>query len=143
MLITVGSRVPVTEALASQITKKSHSSEILPPAVVHSGPSLASNGPRRVLISEGPKLNLASGASERVRPSGTCGPRRVPMAVPSVAIARPVQSSSGLRQPAKHEISGLKPVQRAVGSRLPVTTRRIGIGSGPSGVEYKGTRRVT
>lgn len=133
----------VTEAPTSSslttVTKKGRPSEVsrlqrtdktqLPP-------SLASNGPRRVLISEGPKLNSTK-TGEQVKPSNTCGPRRVAMTVSSIVMERassarppPVQPSSGLRQPVKR--TGIvKPVQRTAGSRLPAITklRRIG-GSG-------------
>jgi len=149
-LISVGSRVPVTEAPASSslatITKKGNPSEVQVQRTdkTHLPPSLASNGPRRVLISEGPRLNLAANAkaSEQVKPSG---PRRVAMAVMERASSPtrpPVQPSRGLRQPVKYGIS-VKPVQRTVGSRLPAITRRSGEGSGPPGVEHKGIRRVT
>ena len=144
-LIPVGSRVPVTETLTSfslaTITKKGHPSEIsqvrrldkapLPPSLT--------NGPRRVLISEGPKLNTApnvraAASLEQVKSSG---PRRVAVAVPPISSERAssstrplVQPSSGLRQPVNYGTSGVKPIQRTAGSRLPAITRRIGVSSG-------------
>lgn len=143
VLIPLGCRVPsVTEAPASssltKITKKGRPSEVSQfqrTDKANFPPSLASNGPRRVLISEGPKLNLAR-TSEQVKPSSTSGPRRVAMTVPSTVMERAstsakphlVQPSSGLRQPVKRT-GVVKPVQRTVGSRLPAITRRIG-GSG-------------
>ena len=151
-LIPLGCRVPpVTEAPASSsltmITKKGRPSEVSQfqkTDKAHFPPSLASNGPRRVLISEGPKLNLKR-TSEQVKPPSACGPRRVAMVVPSTVMGRasssarpsPVQPSSGLRQPVKRT-GVVKPVQRTAGSRLPAITRRIG-GSGASGE----SRRVT
>ena len=142
-LIPFGCRVPpVTEAPSSsftKITKKGRPSEVSQfqrTDKANFPPSLASNGPRRVLISEGPKLNLAR-TSEQVKPSSTSGPRRVAMNVPSTVMERasssarpppPVQPSSGLRQPIKRT-GVVKPVQRTAGSRLPAITRRIG-GSG-------------
>lgn len=156
MLIPLGSRVlPVTEAPVSSslttITKgpPSEVSRFRRTDRAHFPPSLASNGPRRVLIPEGPKLNLAR-TSEQVKPSSTCGPRRVAMTVPSTVIERasssarppPVQPSSGLRQPVKRA-GVVKPVQRSAGSRLPAITslRRIG-SSGASG-DILPSRRVT
>ena len=143
-LIPLGCRVPpVTEAPASsasssltKITKKGRPSEVFQRAdKANFPPSNVSNGPRRVLISDGPKLNLAR-TSEQVKPSSISGPRRVVMSVPSTVMesasssARPppVQPSSGLRQPVKRT-GVVKPVQRTAGSRLPAITRRIG-GSG-------------
>lgn len=158
-LIPVGSRVPVTEAPVSSslpvITKKGHPSEVSQVQrtdKAHLPSSLASNGPRRVLISEGPKLNLAlntraSANLEQVKHSNYPGPRRVAAAVPPTTIERasssarpPIQPSSGLRQPVKYGTSVVKPVQRTAGSRLPAITRRIGIASG---VEKGMPRRVT
>ena len=150
-LIPLGCRVsPITEAPAlTMITKKGRPSEVSQfqrTDKAHFPPSLASNGPRRVLISEGPKVNLAR-TSEQVKPPSACGPRRVAMAVPSTVMegasssARPpVQPSSGLRQPVKRT-GVVKPVQRTAGSRLPAITRRIG-GSGGSGASGE-SRRVT
>ena len=157
-LIPLGCRVPpVTEALASSsltmITKKGPPSEISQlqrTDRAHFPPSLASNGPRRVLISEiseGHKLNLPR-TSEQLKPSNTCGPRRVAVTVPLTVVERasssarppPVQASSGLRQPVKRT-GVVKPVQRTAGSRLPAITKRIG-GSGASG-EILPSRRVT
>lgn len=150
-LIPLSCRLPpVTEARASSslttITTKGRPSEVSQfqrTDKAHFPPSLASNGPRRVLISERPKLNLAR-TSEQVKPSSTCGPRRVAMTVPSTVMERAsssasVQPSSGLRQPVKRT-GVVKPVQRTAGSRLPAITgtRRIG-GSGASGE----SRRVT
>ena len=154
-LIPLGCRVPpVTEAPASSsftmITKKGPPSEISQfqgTDRAHFPPSLAPDGPRRVLISEGPKLNLAR-TSEQLKPSNTCGPRRVAMTVPLTVVERasssarppPAQASSGLRQPVKRT-GVVKPVQRTAGSRLPAITKRIG-GSGASG-EILPSRRVT
>ena len=144
-LIPLGCRVPpVTEASApsesslTKITKKGRPSEVSQSQRTDKANfpvSLAPNGPRRVLISEGPKLNFAR-TSEQVKPSSsTSGPRRVAMTVPSTIMERassakppPVQPISGLRQPLK-KTSVVKPVQRTAGSRLPAITRRIG-GSG-------------
>jgi hypothetical protein len=132
-LIPLGCRVPVTEVPASSslttITKKGRPSEVSQfqrTDKAHFPPSLASNGPRRVLISEGPKLNLAR-TSESAK---TCGPRRIAMTVPSTVMERAsssasVQPSSGLRQPVKRT-GVVKPVQRTAGSRLPAIRRRIG-----------------
>ena len=140
-LIPFGCRVsPVVEAPASSLTKKSRPSEVSQFQRADKAsfpPSLPSNGPRRVLISEGPKLNLAR-TSEQVKPSSTSGPRRVAMTVPSTVMemgsssAKGVQPSSGLRQPVKRT-GVVKPVQRSAGSRLPAITRRIG----SSGVREK------
>ena len=152
-LMPVGSRVPsIAEAPASlTMIKKDGASEISQVRrtdKAHLPPSLASNGPRRVLISEGPKLNSAPNArvSEQGKPSSTCGPRRVAMIVPPTVVERtlssarpPVQLSSGLRQPVKYGTSAVKPVQRTAGSRLPAITRRIGGASG----DILGSRRVT
>jgi hypothetical protein len=142
-LIPLGCRVPpATEAPApsecslTKITKKGRPFEVSQSQRTDKAnfpASLASNGPRRVLISEGPKLNFAR-TSEQVKPSSTSGPRRVAMTVPSImekaSSAKPpsVQPISGLRQPLK-KIGIVKPVQRTAGSRLPAVTRRIG-GSG-------------
>ena len=137
-LIPLSSRVPpVTEAPASssltKITKKGRPSEVYQKTDKTNFPaSLASNGPRRVLISEGLKLNLPR-TSEQVKPSSTSGPRRVAMTGTSTVMerasssARPpsVQPSSGLREPVKRT-GVVKPVQRTAGSRLPAITRRIG-----------------
>ena len=136
-LIPLGCRVPhvppVIEAPASSslttITEKgrpSEASQFQRTDKAHFPPSLASNGPRRVLISEGPKLNLAR-TSESVK---TCGPRRIAMTVPSTVMERgsssaSVQPSSGLRQPVKRT-GVVKPVQHTAGSRLPAIRRRIG-----------------
>ena len=154
-LIPLGCRVPpVTAAPAlsslTAIAKKGRPSEVSQFQTTdkaHFPPPLESNGPRRVLISEGPKLNLAR-TTEQVKPSSTCGPRRVAITVPSTVMERasssarppPVQPISGLRQPVKR-IGVVKPVQRTAGSRLPAITRRIG-GSGTSGVAGE-SRRVT
>jgi hypothetical protein len=145
-LIPLGCRVPpVTEASASSslttIAKKGRPSDVSQSQrtdiKAHLPPSLVLNGPRRVLISEGPKLNLAR-TSEQVKLSSICGPRRVAMTVPSTVMEKasssarlPVQPS-GLRQPVKRTgvvKPAVKPVQRTAGSRLPAITRRIGGGS--------------
>lgn len=147
-LIPLSCRVPEAHASSlTTITKKGRPSKVSQfqrPDKAHFPPSLTSNGPRRVLISEGPKLNLA-GTSEQVKPSSACGPRRVAMTEPSTVMERasssarppPVQPNGGLRQPVKRT-GVVKPVQRTAGSRLPAITRRIG-GSGASGE----SRRVT
>jgi len=146
-LIPLGCRVPpVTEAPASSasssLTKMGRPSEVFQRAdKANFPPSNVSNGPRRVLISEGPKLNLAR-TSEQVKPSSISGPRRVVMTVPSTVMERasssarppPVQPSSGLRQPVKRT-GVVKPVQRTAGSRLPAITRRIQVGG--SGIREK------
>ncbi|KJA25800.1 hypothetical protein HYPSUDRAFT_199499 [Hypholoma sublateritium FD-334 SS-4] len=96
------------------------------------------DGPRRVLLSEGPKLISLSNSNHGVpadpaKASLTVnGPRRI--AVNTVggvtekpaAVIKPVvpsQSSTGLRQPVKYNAIGSsaipKPVARTVGSRLP------------------------
>jgi hypothetical protein len=157
-LMPVDSHVtPVAEAPASSslttITKKdrpSENSQVRRTNKAHLPPSLMSNGPRRVLISEGPKLNSAPNAraQEQGKPSSTCGPRRVAMIIPSTVVERtssstrpPVQPSSGLRQPVKYGTSVVKPV-RTAGSRLPTITKRTGVSSGDSGEILLG-RRVT
>ena len=139
-LIPLGCRVPpVTETTASsassltKITKKGRPSEVFQRAdKANFPPSHVSNGPRRVLISEGPKLNNLARTSEQVKSSSISGPRRIVMTVPSTVMERasssaipPVQPSSGLRQPVKRT-GVVKPVQRTAGSRLPAITRRIG-----------------
>jgi hypothetical protein len=139
-LIPLGSRVPpVKEAPALSSLKGRPSAVFQRTDKANFPPSLASNGPRRVLISEGPKLNIAR-TSEQVKPSSTSGPRRVAVNVPPTVMERasssarppPVQPSSGLRQPVKRT-GVVKPVQRTAGSRLPAITRRMG----SSGVREK------
>ena len=144
-LIPIGSRIPITETFMSSSLAKDHPPEVSQVGrtdKAHLPPSLGSNGPRRVLISEGPKLNPARASAnlEQVKASSTFGPRRVAMAVPPTIVERalssakpPVQSSSGLRQPVKYGTNVVKPVQRTAGSRLPAITRRVG--SGPSGAD--------
>ncbi|KAF8807765.1 hypothetical protein BYT27DRAFT_7256319 [Phlegmacium glaucopus] len=156
-LIPVALREPVTEASMpsslATITKghPSEVSQVQRTDKAHLPPPLASNGPRRVLISEGPKLNSApntraSANLEQVKHSNYPGPRRVATAVPptieraSSSTRPPIQPSSGLRQPVKYGTSVVKPVQRTAGSRLPAITRRIGAASG---VEKGMPRRVT
>ncbi|KAF8913044.1 hypothetical protein CPB84DRAFT_1820517 [Gymnopilus junonius] len=121
------------------------------------------SGPRRVLISEGPKLNTVSntrtaGLVEQPKASpATIGPRRIVVAPAvsekvSTVTARPAaQVSSGLRQPQKYSTMGPssaipKPVPRAAGSKLPAPTKaRFGVPVGFAGGSAKGlpVRRVT
>lgn len=143
-LIAIGSCVPpVAEAPASSsftVIKKGYPFETSKVRTdkSHLSSSLGSNGPRRVLISEGPKLNLAAvRTSEQGKHSSTRGPRRVPMTVPSTVMQKisssarpPVQPSNGLQKPRTNVV---KPVQRTAGSRLPTIARRIELSSGASG----------
>jgi len=101
------------------------------------GPVLGGDGPRRVLISEGPKFtsNASSRTSaqlEQAKPSyAISGPRRVvvpPERGPNMVAKPPAQSSSGLKQPVKYATIGPttaipKPIARAAGSKLPAPAR--------------------
>ncbi|KAF8203029.1 hypothetical protein BJ912DRAFT_1138159 [Pholiota molesta] len=131
-------------------------------------PSLSGDGPRRVLVSEGPKLNSLSrtstfGHSEPTKASlAANGPRRV--VVNSVAnvvdkpvgVVKPVaasQVSTGLKPPVKYNTIGPsscipKPVSRTAGSRLPAPTSiksRFGVPTVAASTSTKGLlgRRVT
>ncbi|KDR85387.1 hypothetical protein GALMADRAFT_218479 [Galerina marginata CBS 339.88] len=107
--------------------------------------STSGDGPRRVLISEGPKLNSVSNsrtALDHTKSSSTItGPRRIMVAAPVVekapsVIAKPTaQASSGLKQPVKYATAGPssaipKPIARAAGTKLPgppSSTARFGV----------------
>ncbi|KAF9477533.1 hypothetical protein BDN70DRAFT_994905 [Pholiota conissans] len=133
--------------------------------------ALSGDGPRRVLISEGPKFNSTSNArtaighSEPTKPpvAGN-GPRRIminsvvnvvekPIAITKPAA--PLHVSTGLKQPTKYNTVGAssipKPVSRMAGSRLPAPTSdssksRFGVptvAAGASSVRGLPGRRTT
>ncbi|KAF8973594.1 hypothetical protein BDZ97DRAFT_1775886 [Flammula alnicola] len=130
-----------------------------------SNATLSGDGPRRVLISEGPKLNYISGSRvaahpEQAKPSSAVsGPRRVAVAPTDVVekptvLAKPVlvvQAGAGLKQPVRYATVGPvsaipKPVSRTAGSRLPApVTSKARFGVPAAGAPGKGllSRRVT
>lgn len=119
------------------------------PVQVALNPPTNGNGPRRVLISEGPKLNSRT-MGQVEQPKTTNGPRRIAVAekAPTVTAKPAAQANSGLRQPQKYSTVGPssaipKPIPRAAGSKLPAPSKaRFGV---PAGLTVKGlpVRRVT
>lgn len=128
------------------------------------------DGPRRVLLSEGPKLISLANSNHGVpadpaKASLTAnGPRRIavntivgvtekPAAV--IKLVVPSQSSTGLRQPVKYNAIGTssaipKPVSRIAGSRLPApaigpSKSRFGVSTATTSVPARGLqgRRAT
>ncbi|CAA7268002.1 unnamed protein product [Cyclocybe aegerita] len=120
-------------------------------APAFSNPLQSGDGPRRVLISEGPKLAPASRTvthSEQGKSTGS-GPRRIALIPPTNVTERtdvpakpvvPASSGSGLRQPVKYATIGPslasaipKPIGRPAGSKLPAPSgnskQRFGVSS--------------
>lgn len=119
---------------------------------------ITGDGPRRVLLSEGPKLISLANSSHAVPADqakatlAVNGPRRIAVNTvvgaadkPTAAAIKPVvpsQSSTGLRQPVKYSAIGTssaipKPVTRMAGSRLPApapgpSKSRLGVSTAAS-----------
>ena len=99
---------------------------------------VAGNGPRRVLIPEGPKFNPNSDQARSF--STVSGPRRVAVAKPTIERAPRLTKpdASGLKQPGTYT-SIPKPVSREAGSRLPApqgSKQRLGVLPGLQGRRF-------
>lgn len=118
---------------------------------------MTGDGPRRVLLSEGPKLISLANSSHAVPADqakaslAVNGPRRIAANTVVGAADKPIaaikamvpsQSSTGLRQPVKYSAIGTssaipKPVTRMAGSRLPApalgpSKSRLGVSTAAS-----------
>jgi len=137
--------------LGSRLIGKKHDDEPQPIKEVKRTNPLSSfntgptpgDGPRRVLISEGPKFNPSTRTVKQARSLLTdSGPRRVVTTNPVIErVTKPIlQASSRLKQPGKHAMVGAtsipKPITRAPGSRLPAaqgSRQRLGVFPGRTG----------
>ena len=133
------------------------------PAPAPLKPPTNGNGPRRVLISEGPKLTSVSNSrtvEQAKAGAALSGPRRIVAAPPPpaaaekapIVTAKPAtQTTSGLKAPQKYSTVGPssaipKTLPRAAGSRLPAPSKaRFGVPTALASGSSRGlpARRVT
>jgi len=134
--------------LNDDLPRQSSMTRRVAPVPTFSSASQTGDGPRRVLASEGPKLNPTQRTQVKAdqgksTTASASGPRRVALAPEDTSTSgrSALPASSGLRQPVKYATVGPasasaipKPVSRNTGSRLPAPStsgiQRFGVLSG-------------